>query len=98
MTESVLSNETPIRLGFFIGVLVTMALWELAAPKRVLVTGKLRRWGRNLGLVAVNTVVLRVSFPVMAVGVAVLVAAIVGVAVGCSLGSGERLWAVTRLK
>ena len=45
-----------------------MALWELRAPRRALTVSKALRWGSNLGLVVLNTVLLRLLFPVAAVG------------------------------
>jgi sterol desaturase/sphingolipid hydroxylase (fatty acid hydroxylase superfamily) len=68
--QFVLANEPAIRLGFFIGVFAIVALWELAAPRRVLTVSKALRWSSNLGLVVLNTVVLRLLFPLAAVGVA----------------------------
>ena len=66
----ILTNEPAIRLGFFIGVFAIVALWELAAPRRVLTVSKALRWSSNLGLVVLNTVLLRLLFPLAAVGVA----------------------------
>ncbi len=68
--DFVLSHEPTIRLGFFLGVFALVALWELAAPRRALVVSKARRWASNLGLVVLNTVMLRLLFPLAAVGVA----------------------------
>jgi len=65
-----MENEKPIRLGFFIGIFVIMACWELWAPKRALTVSKAVRWANNLGLVVVNTVMLRLLFPAAAVGFA----------------------------
>ncbi len=66
----VLSHEPAIRLGFFLGVFAVVALWEVAAPRRALTVSKTLRWASNLGLVALNTVMLRLLFPLAAVGVA----------------------------
>ena len=66
------THEAAIRLGFFIGIFVVMALWELLAPRRVLTAGKAVRWANNLGLVALNTLLLRLVFPAAAVGMAAL--------------------------
>ena len=55
----VLAHEPAIRLGFFVGVFAIVALWELAAPRRALTVSKALRWGSNLGLVVLNTVLLR---------------------------------------
>lgn len=78
MAQTILSNETPIRLGFFFCMLVLMALWELAAPRRGLSVSKPLRWTNNLAIVFVNSLVLRlvfsVIFPVAALGMAALAA------------------------
>jgi len=68
--QFILANEPVIRLGFFIGVFTVVALWELAAPRRALTVSKALRWSSNLGLVVLNTVLLRLLFPLAAVGVA----------------------------
>ena len=68
--EFLLANEKVIRMSFFFGMLVVIALWELAAPKRALTISKSVRWINNLGLVFFNSFILRVLFPAAAVGVA----------------------------
>jgi sterol desaturase/sphingolipid hydroxylase (fatty acid hydroxylase superfamily) len=68
--EGALRIEAWIRLGFFFFVFTCMALWELAAPRRSLTTGKARRWLRNIGLVALNAFAVRIFFPAGAVGIA----------------------------
>jgi sterol desaturase/sphingolipid hydroxylase (fatty acid hydroxylase superfamily) len=68
--QFVLSNEPAIRLGFFVGIFVLIALWELMAPQRVLTVSKTIRWCSNLGLVVLNTVLVRLMFPLAAVGMA----------------------------
>lgn len=68
--ESLLANEKVIRMSFFFGMLVLIGLWELVAPKRALTISKSIRWINNLGLVFLNSFVLRVLFPAAAVGVA----------------------------
>jgi len=73
-SQLILANETAIRLGFFVGVFVAVALWELVSPRRVLLLGKAQRWASNLALVALNTVVLRLLFPAAVVGVAMFCA------------------------
>ncbi|MET0003213.1 MAG: sterol desaturase family protein [Candidatus Thiodiazotropha sp.] len=71
--EWVLGNELPIRLIFFFGAFAIIALWEIHSPRRQLTVSKGARWINNLGLVALNTVILRLLFPAAAVGVALLV-------------------------
>jgi sterol desaturase/sphingolipid hydroxylase (fatty acid hydroxylase superfamily) len=70
--QFVLSHEPQIRMGFFVGVFALVALWELAAPRRVLKLSRQQRWTANLGIVLLNTVIVRVAFPVAAVGMAAL--------------------------
>ena len=65
----VLQYEVPIRLAFFFGVLGVMAVWEVASPRRALSVSKTLRWFNNLGIVVLNSVILRLLFPVAAVGV-----------------------------
>jgi len=74
MKEFILSNEMPIRLGFFFGIFAVMAIWELLTPKRLLTAPKIVRWGNNLGLVVFNSVLLRLLLPVAAVGMAAFAA------------------------
>jgi len=73
VSEIITSNEIAIRLGFFIGTFIVVALWELLAPKRALTVSKALRWMNNIGLVVLNTVILRKLFPAAAVGVAAFV-------------------------
>ncbi|MDI3510966.1 MAG: hypothetical protein PWQ61_1731 [Betaproteobacteria bacterium] len=68
----VLGHEPLIRMGFFIGVFALVALWELASPRRVLLLNRRQRWTANLGIVVLNTVVVRLAFPTAAVGMAAL--------------------------
>jgi sterol desaturase/sphingolipid hydroxylase (fatty acid hydroxylase superfamily) len=74
ISEFVSANEPVIRLGFFFGVFGVMALWEVLAPRRPLTVSKAQRWSNNIGLVVLNTVVLRLLFPAAAVGMAVFAA------------------------
>ena len=68
--QFVLAHEPEIRLGLFVGVFVFVATWELIAPRRALTTPKTLRWTSNLGLVILNTLMLRLLFPLAAVGMA----------------------------
>jgi len=65
-----MANESIIRLGFFLFVLVGVAIWELVSPMRDLKVSKKSRWLNNLSLIVLNTVILRLVFPIAAVGVA----------------------------
>jgi sterol desaturase/sphingolipid hydroxylase (fatty acid hydroxylase superfamily) len=72
MPVLVLEYEPVIRLGFFFAVLVAMAMWELRAPRRRLSVSRGVRWPSNLGIVAINTALLRLLFPTAAVGMALV--------------------------
>jgi sterol desaturase/sphingolipid hydroxylase (fatty acid hydroxylase superfamily) len=67
-----LENEAVIRLGFFLGTLFVLALLERMAPRRVLSTPKPARWFANLGIVTVDTFIVRFLFPVLPAGFALL--------------------------
>jgi sterol desaturase/sphingolipid hydroxylase (fatty acid hydroxylase superfamily) len=66
----VLEREAVLRLGCFVAIFIVMMCWEVFAPKRVLSVSKLQRWSNNLGLLLLNSLVLRLLFPAAAVGIA----------------------------
>ena len=68
-----LNHEPTIRLALFLGVFSALALWEALAPRRLITYSRPSRWVNNIGIVAVDTVVVRLLFPILAVGVAVWV-------------------------
>ncbi len=74
MEEVILANEPTLRLGVFLGVFVIMALLELAAPRRKLTTSKPKRWLTNIAIIALGTVLVRLIFPIAAVGTALIAA------------------------
>jgi len=75
MVDAILENEPVFRLSLFIGGFALIALWEIAAPRRNRTLGRWTRWPSNLGIVALNTVILRFLFPLAAVGMAFSVSA-----------------------
>jgi sterol desaturase/sphingolipid hydroxylase (fatty acid hydroxylase superfamily) len=74
MTEFILAHEAGIRLTFFCAVLAIMIGWEFAAPRRRLSASLAVRWSSNLGLVVVGALLVRLAFPVVAVGTAAIAA------------------------
>jgi sterol desaturase/sphingolipid hydroxylase (fatty acid hydroxylase superfamily) len=70
MNDFILNHEPAIRLACFLGVFAVMAGWELLAPRRRLSQPKKLRWFNNLGLLVFNTALLRLVFPLAAVGMA----------------------------
>jgi sterol desaturase/sphingolipid hydroxylase (fatty acid hydroxylase superfamily) len=65
-----LDHEMTIRLGFFIGVFAMMAVWEMVAPLRTAKTSKPIRWSNHLALAIINIVLIRLTFPLAAVALA----------------------------
>jgi sterol desaturase/sphingolipid hydroxylase (fatty acid hydroxylase superfamily) len=71
--ESLLtSHEAWIRAGAFVGILVLIGMLEAALPRRARRYPRRTRWPANLGIVLIDTAVLRVAFPLLAVGAALL--------------------------
>ncbi len=72
MRSLLFAYEPLIRLSAFAGVFLIMAVWEFIVPRRKQAIGRGWRWPNNLGIVVVNTVLVRVLFPTTAVGLAFL--------------------------
>jgi sterol desaturase/sphingolipid hydroxylase (fatty acid hydroxylase superfamily) len=70
----ILGHESAVRLACFGGVLLLMLAWELAAPRRRLTVRRPLRWSGNLGMVLLDTLVVRLLIPVGAVGMALFAA------------------------
>ena len=67
-----MEHEIAIRLSFFAGIFIIIALWEWAKPRRVLTTSKTKRWVSNLGIVLLNSLITRIAVPVMPVILALM--------------------------
>src|SRR5215831_1098310 len=70
MPSAVIAAEPIIRMSCFFGVLALMALWEAVTPRRRQSIRRLLRWPNNLGLVMLNTLLVRLLFPFAGVGMA----------------------------
>jgi len=70
--EWALAHEPAVRLGAFFGVFALMAVWEAVAPRRTRLLPRRVRWLHNLALVVLNSLILRLLFPLAAVGFALL--------------------------
>ena len=70
MSSVALAVEPILRLGCFFGVLVLMTMWEVLTPRRPRSIRRLLRWSNNLGLVVLNTLLVRLLFPLAGVGMA----------------------------
>jgi sterol desaturase/sphingolipid hydroxylase (fatty acid hydroxylase superfamily) len=73
--DALLTYEQYIRLAAFGGVFALMAISELIGPRRTQTIGRGWRWPNNLGVVAVDTLLVRILFPTTAIGLALLAAA-----------------------
>ncbi len=62
--------EPWIRLGISAAVFAAIAGWEVVAPRRSQAIGRWVRWPNNLGVVIIDTILLRLLFPAAAVGAA----------------------------
>ena len=74
MSEFIGTNESAIRLGFFLGIFVLVALWELAGPRRTLNRPRWLRWYGNIGITVLNTLAVRLVIPLAPVALAVIAA------------------------
>jgi sterol desaturase/sphingolipid hydroxylase (fatty acid hydroxylase superfamily) len=72
MRDALFAYEPFVRLGAFGGVFVVMSIWELAGPRRQQAIGRGWRWPNNLGVVLVDTLLVRILFPTTAVGLALV--------------------------
>ena len=72
MSEFILSHEREVRFGIFLGVFALVAVAEAVLPRRRRDFSRLARWPGNIAIVVLNTVVLRLVFPVAAMGLALV--------------------------
>ncbi len=64
-------NEGTLRLGIFAGLLVLFIVLETLLPKKKRVMPRARRWLTNIAIVGIDTALVRVLFPIVAVGIAI---------------------------
>jgi sterol desaturase/sphingolipid hydroxylase (fatty acid hydroxylase superfamily) len=69
-STSAIAHEPLIRLGAFFLVFLAMAVWEVLAPRRQQTFARRTRWPHNIGLLLVDTAVLRLVAPGAAIAVA----------------------------
>lgn len=72
MLDYIASHEPTIRLSFFLGTLGMIGIWQVVAPKRPQTVSTLWRWLNNFGVTFLNTFLLRLLFPILAVGLAAI--------------------------
>ena len=71
MTDTFLEYEPALRLGCFLAVFAVMAAWEIASPRRSALV-RFPRWLHNGSVAVLNTALLRLVFPSVAIGAAYL--------------------------
>ena len=70
--HSLLSGEPLLRLAAFAGVLIGMVVWELLAPRRQQRIERTFRWPSNIGVAVLDTLFVRLVFPIGAVAFALV--------------------------
>ncbi|MDT8447686.1 MAG: sterol desaturase family protein [bacterium] len=65
MSEWLLSQELAVRLGFFFGVFILVALAEAAFPRRKRQYSRKLRWYANIGIVFLNSAIARLVLPIL---------------------------------
>jgi sterol desaturase/sphingolipid hydroxylase (fatty acid hydroxylase superfamily) len=71
-TKMIADFEPILRLTAFAGVLAALAIWELLAPRRRREMPRSWRWPSNLGVVLVDTALVRFLFPTAVIGLALV--------------------------
>lgn len=67
--EFLIANETNIRLGVFITLLVIFAGLEFIAPLAKRRAARLSQWVTNISITVINSIVMRLILPIFAVGI-----------------------------
>jgi len=66
------THEPLVRFLAFVAILATLAAWEILAPRRGQHLPRLKRWPSNLGVVVIDTLLVRLLFPTAAIGLALI--------------------------
>ena len=69
-SQWLIDHEPMVRSACFFSILIIMMLWEALSPKRPRKYSRLLRWSQNIGLVFVNSFLIRLILPLATVGVA----------------------------
>lgn len=74
MTDFILTHESSLRFGVFVSILLLMMTAEAIFPRKKRVMDRGHRWTSNLLLIVIDSLFVRLLFPVVAVGVAAIAA------------------------
>ena len=66
------NNEPVFRFIFFLSTFLVLALLEWRAPRRILTESKSSRWLMNISIVTLDTILVRLTLPILPIGMAVL--------------------------
>lgn len=69
-----MDSEPVVRLGFYAGTFAVVALWEVLRATRTLSHSKRKRWSRNLILMGLSSLAVRLLIPATAIEIAALAA------------------------
>ena len=72
MTDYILNNETSLRMGIFLSILLIMMLAEYLFPKKTRALPRARRWTSNLLLIVIDGIFVKLVFPIVAAGAALM--------------------------
>ncbi|MBO0763512.1 MAG: sterol desaturase family protein [Hyphomicrobiaceae bacterium] len=72
MSEVLFASEPLIRLSAFATIFAATAAWEVLAPRREPKLARGTRWPGNIGVVVLDTILVRLLFPTTAVGLALV--------------------------
>jgi sterol desaturase/sphingolipid hydroxylase (fatty acid hydroxylase superfamily) len=72
MLSPILDNQVAVRLAALLAIVVLVASWEILKPRRELSMSKALRWTNNWLISVLNSVMLSLLFPLLAVGLALL--------------------------
>lgn len=72
MTDYILTHEASLRFAVFISILLLMMSAETLFPRKQRVLSRAHRWSSNLLIIIIDGLFVRLLFPIVAVGVAVI--------------------------
>ena len=74
MVDFILAYEANLRLGIFLGLTILFMSLEALFARKTRTMPRSERWITNLSMVIIDTIFIRLLFPIAAVGVAVIAA------------------------
>ncbi len=70
LTHWISGHEGALRLSVFAGLLMGLIILESLFPRKKRTQARLRRWFTNIMIVVIDSIILRLVFPIIAVGAA----------------------------